>query len=122
MAENIPEAVPSDDDGAWSGLEIAAEGPSLAGALKPPASPKTEPPGRRTEAELRAILTEHDIQSRRFILRSLALGIGGVLLGVGFMLSRGTLSADQAKELLAVVLAPLFTLAGTALAFFFRNS
>lgn len=120
MADDDDPDEPADESAAWADLELGVAPGQGVGPQ--PGRPATGDLSRRDADELRNLLTQHEIDSREFILWALALGIALVLVGTGVLLALGTIKPQDAKELLPLALTPLFTLAGTALAFFFRTS
>jgi hypothetical protein len=65
-------------------------------------------------------------RSRPQVRWTLAIALLGVILtvivGTGVLMANNTVSAEEARDLLAMVLTPLFTLLGTVVAFYFKES
>lgn len=98
--------MPDDESGEWKSFESSSGTAPLDASLR---------------RALEETLLAHDMASRQFIVRALAAGIAGVLIGVGVLLALGTLTSADARSLLPLVLSPMFTLAGTAVAFHYRS-
>lgn len=53
---------------------------------------------------------------------ALLIVISGVIVGTGTLIWNDSLTPEEARDLLAVILTPLFTLLGTVVAFYFKET